>query len=199
MFNVGLGGQSQKSDVTFFLPLTGAVAEAPPVAEKARRGRRSGQNLPCAPSRQILGTARGPEVARAQRVTEGEANQIPIRVVAGFPGQNSEFRGQRSERVVAGFCACCAQFDTDTRPGCAENKIPAGVGRGLAPRSDFRIQISDVRTVGRGLAPAATPSDTDTRTGGDENQKSDVTFPPSSEGGKVILTFDFAETYPYAF
>ncbi len=86
MFNAGLGGQSRKADVTFFLPLTR-------------------------------------EVARAQRVTEGETNQMPARVVAGFPGQNSELRNQMSERVVAGLCACRAQFDTDTRPGCDENKI----------------------------------------------------------------------------
>ncbi len=61
-----------ESQMSPFLPLTGAVAEAPPAAEKARRGRRSGQNLPARKARQILGTARGPEVARAQRVTEGE-------------------------------------------------------------------------------------------------------------------------------
>ena len=78
----GLAAMKPKVRCNPFLPLTGAVAEAPPVAEKARRGRRSGQNLPCAPSRQILGTARGPKVARAQRVTEGETNQIPARLYA---------------------------------------------------------------------------------------------------------------------
>ncbi len=65
------------------------------------------------------------EVARAQRVTEGETNQM-------------------SARVVAGFHAC---------PRRRQNTDVRNVGRGLA-LSEFRVQMSDVRTVGRGLAPA---------------------------------------------
>ena len=49
-------------------------------------------------------------------------SQKSERVVAGFPCQNSEFRNQKSERVVAGFHARHTQSDTDTRPGCDENK-----------------------------------------------------------------------------
>jgi len=37
----------------------GIIAEAPPVAEKARRGWRSGQNLQANKPKQILRTARG--------------------------------------------------------------------------------------------------------------------------------------------
>ena len=70
------------------------------------------------------------EVARAQRVTEGETNQMPTCVVAGFPSQNSEFRNQMSERVVAGF--------------------PVRI-----QRPEVRGQKSE--RVGRGLAPAANP------------------------------------------
>ena len=51
------------------------------------------------------------------------------------------------ERVVAGFHACHTQHDTDTRPGCDENKIPVVVGRGLAPavkHSLIRTHVSAV-------------------------------------------------------
>ena len=48
-------------------PRRGIVAEAPPVAEKARRGWRSGQNLPALQAWQILGTARGLLRCDAQR------------------------------------------------------------------------------------------------------------------------------------
>lgn len=55
-------------------PRRGIVAEAPPVAEKARRGWRSGQNLPALQAWQILGTARGRSARRFPRRGKTKTN-----------------------------------------------------------------------------------------------------------------------------
>ena len=68
-------------------------------------------------------------------------NQKSERVVAGFPCQNSDVRCQRSERVVAGF---------------------------PCQNSDVRCQRSE--RVVAGLCACRTQPDTDTRFGCDENK-----------------------------